>query len=73
MPDPKSDLADEEVRSYLVRALTLVNAMAGEGLSIDDQEDPADLMTELAERLGVEDEDDSWAAVVAALDGSDHD
>jgi hypothetical protein len=54
-------------RGWLAAVVKLLNEMAGDGISMQDCEDPADLMCEIAEHLGVSDADDMWGAAVKAL------
>jgi hypothetical protein len=56
-----------ERQDYLLRALDIINVLAGEGVLVQGHEDPADLMMEIFERLGVEEVSDSWEATGAAL------
>lgn len=53
---------------WLAAVAKLVNEMAGEGICMDDCADPQDLMGELAEYLGVMDDDDCWNAAVAKVE-----
>lgn len=59
--------------SWLAAVIHLLNEMAGEGLGIVDCEDPANLMTEIADHLGVGDDDDPWQAAVMKLAGVTND
>ena len=52
---------------WLARVLGLLTAMAGEGAGMQDCADPADLMYEIAEHMGLGGEDDPWAAVANAM------
>ena len=52
---------------WLLQVASLLNIMAGEGISIDDCADPAHMMFDLAQHLGVWGADDVWAATVQAL------
>lgn len=52
---------------WLVATLKLLNEMADDGIGMEGCDDPADLMTEFAEFLGVADEDDCWAAAITKL------
>ena len=56
--------ARAEILPFLTRAVRLVNAMAGEGISFGDQEDPCDIMVDLMEAMGLED----MGEVVPALE-----
>ena len=47
---------------WLKAVLTLLNEMASDGIGITDCEDPAELMVEIAEYLGVGEDDDPWEA-----------
>lgn len=49
---------------WLLATLKLLNEMAGEGITMMDCDDPADLMREIAEHLGVGDSDNLWEAAV---------
>lgn len=49
---------------WLLATLKLLNEMAGEGITMMECEDPANLMTEIASHLGVGDADDLWDAAV---------
>lgn len=55
---------------WLARAVNLLNAMAGEGITMDDCADPADLMCEIASHMGHDGADDVWSAVTVALNGA---
>lgn len=52
---------------WLLRAVMLMNAMAGEGIGMEGCADPADLMCEIAQTLGAADADDMWEAAVQAI------
>ena len=54
-------------RSWLAAAAKLINEMAGEGMCMDDCADPQDLMCDLAEWLGVGNDDDAWNVAVAKI------
>jgi hypothetical protein len=56
--------------AWLTATVRLLNDMAGEGLHMVGQADPADLMKQIAEHLGVAEADDCWAAVLGTLGGS---
>lgn len=52
---------------WFANVVKLLNEMAGEGVTMQGCEDPADLMCEIADHLGVGQNDDSWNdAVVEA-------
>jgi hypothetical protein len=55
--------------SWLAAVVKLLNTMAGDGISMEDCEDPCDLMIEIAEHLGVSTADDPWEAAVLKLAG----
>lgn len=63
----KPALTEAQARTYLARAVAIVNAFASEGITIEGEEDPQDFMLELVDVLDVDHEDDAWQAVVAAL------
>lgn len=52
---------------WLARVVTLLNTMAGEGITMEDCADPADLMCVIAIHMGHGDADDLWDAVTKAL------
>lgn len=54
-------------KDWLSAIVKLLDVMAGEGLGMDDCEDPADLMVTLADHFGVGDEEDILEAVVEHL------
>lgn len=56
---------------WLRRVVTLLNAMAGDGIGMSDCADPQDLMCEIAISMGHGDADDPWSAVTAALGGGE--
>jgi hypothetical protein len=63
----------EEMRAalpagWLAAVVKLLNEMAGE-VSMVGCDEPENLMTEIAEHLGVGDADDCWAAAVIKLAG----
>lgn len=66
MSEGEGGLTDSEARQWLGRFLPTLLAMAEEGMAIEGCEDPQDMLSELAERLGVGDEDDSWNAAITA-------
>ena len=52
---------------WLRAAVTLINALAQDGITLDGCADPQDMMTELAEYLGCGGADDTWRAAVVAV------
>lgn len=52
---------------WLGRVVTLLNAMADEGIGMSDCDDPADLMCDIADAMGHGEADDPWEAVMLAL------
>lgn len=52
---------------WLSATVELLNEMAGAGIGMIDCADPADLMMQIAEYLGVADEDDCWCAAVREI------
>jgi hypothetical protein len=63
----KSLRIDEVPTQWLCSVLKLLNEMAGEGITIDDCEDPAELMCEIAGYLGCSESDDPWEASMLKL------
>lgn len=63
-------LTHSEALGLLSRALCLVNEMASEGIAITGCEDPCDMMSEFAQRMGVADDDDCWNASLTKLQES---
>jgi hypothetical protein len=57
---------------WLAAVVHLLSELAGEGISMEGCDDPADLMSEIADHLGCGDEDDPWLAVVGKLAGVSH-
>lgn len=53
---------------WLLSVLRLLTEMAREGLTIGG-DDPAELMTDIALHLGVQEEDDLWDAAVLKIQG----
>ena len=54
---------------WLLSVLRLLTEMAREGATMVDCDDPADLMTDIAWHLGVQEEDDLWDAAVLKIKG----
>jgi hypothetical protein len=67
MTETTARLTDAEARQWLVRAMPTLLLMAEEGVSMEGCEDPQDMLSELADRLGVGDEDECWNAAVLRL------
>lgn len=57
----------EVPREWLSRAVRLLDAMAGEGIDMDGQTDPAILMVDLVDHFGAGAEGDPWEAMIAKL------
>jgi hypothetical protein len=60
-------LSHMELKLWLARCLPIVCEMAFEGIVIDGSEDPQDIMFALQERLGLDEADDPWRAVLKEL------
>ena len=58
----------EVPKVWLAATVKLLNEMAGEGICMDGCADPQDLMCDIAEHLGLADDDDAWNAAVARLE-----
>jgi hypothetical protein len=55
-------LTNAEMRSFLRRALTLVDAMAAERMSFQDHELPGDILLDFTDRVGSE----KWEGALAS-------
>ena len=55
------------LRTFLRRAFLILNEMAGEGIAMSDQEDPADVLCAYAEAVG---HDADFDDMIAALGGA---
>lgn len=51
---------------WLADVVELLFAMAADAITIDECKNPADLMTDIASHLGLDDHTDSWTASVEA-------
>lgn len=66
MDDKITPLTNAELRWYLLRSFHILDAMAGEGMSMAGQEDPAELLSEFIDRVGA---NDTYEAIQKALLG----
>jgi hypothetical protein len=65
----RAALRDAVPLDWLARVVNLLHTMAGEGISMEDCADPADLMIEISERMGFGETADSWSDVTVWLNG----
>jgi hypothetical protein len=53
---------------WVIDVVGLLDAMAGDGISLDGQADPADLVVDLAQYLGCPDAADLKAAIIEKME-----